>query len=136
MIYDEDRQILIEYRLTQAEQTIDEVEKLIGIDLLNVGVNRIYYGMFYCLNALALQDEFQSSKHLQLIGWFNQTYIKTGKIDVKYGRILRDAYKNRSDGDYAPFIVFEKEDVIAMVAGLKDFVETISSFIRNRYQFN
>lgn len=136
MIYDEDRQILIEYRLTQAEQTIDEVEKLIGIDLLNVAVNRIYYGMFYCLNALALQDEFQSSKHLQLIGWFNQTYIKTGKIDVKYGRILRDAYKNRSDADYAPFIVFEKEDVIAMVAGLKDFVETISSFIRNRYQFN
>ncbi|HEX7585189.1 MAG TPA: hypothetical protein VF373_10905 [Prolixibacteraceae bacterium] len=55
---------------------------------------------------------------------------------MKYGRILRDAYKNRSDGDYAPFIVFEKEDVIAMVAGLKDFVETISSFIRNHYQFN
>ena len=80
MIYDEDRQILIEYRLTQAEQTIDEVEKLIGIDLLNVAVNRIYCGMFYCLNALALQDEFQSSKHLQLIGWFNQTYIKTGKL--------------------------------------------------------
>ena len=134
MIYDEDRQILIEYRLTQAEQTIDEVGKLIGIDLLNVAVNRIYCGMFYCLNALALQDEFQSSKHLQLIGWFNQTYIKTGKIDVKYGRILRDAYKNRSDGDYAPFIVFGKEDVITMVAGLKDFVETISSFFRDRYQ--
>lgn len=134
MIYDEDRQVLIEYRLSQAEQTILEVEKLIEIDLLNVAVNRIYYGMFYCLNALAIQDEFQSSKHLQLIGWFNQTYIKTGMIDVKYGRILRDAYKNRSDGDYAPFIVFGKEDVVSMVDGLKDFVETVSCFIRNRYQ--
>ena len=134
MIYDEDRQVLIEYRLSQAEQTILEVGKLIEIDLLNVAVNRIYYGMFYCLNALAIQDEFQSSKHLQLIGWFNQAYIKTGMIDVKYGRILRDAYKNRSDGDYAPFIVFDKEDVVAMVEGLKDFVETVSCFVRNRYQ--
>lgn len=31
MIYDEDRQILIEYRLTLAEQTIDEVGKLIKL---------------------------------------------------------------------------------------------------------
>lgn len=133
MIYDENRQALIEYRLTQAEQTILEVEKLIEIDLLNVAVNRIYYGMFYCLNALAIQDEFQSSKHLQLMGWFNQTYIKAKLIDVKYGRILRDAYKNRSDGDYAPFIAFGKEDVVAMVEGLKDFIETVGCFIRNRY---
>jgi uncharacterized protein (UPF0332 family) len=134
MIYDEDRQALIEYRLIQAEQTILEVEKLIEIDLLNVAVNRIYYGMFYCLCALAIQKEYQSSKHLQLIGWFNQTFIKTELIDVKYGRILRDAYKNRSDGDYAPFIVFGKEDVVAMADGLKDFVEAMSIFIRNRYQ--
>ena len=54
MIYDEERQVLIEYRLSQAEQTILEVEKLIEIDLLNVAVTRIYYGMFYCLNALAI----------------------------------------------------------------------------------
>jgi uncharacterized protein (UPF0332 family) len=87
--------------------------------------------MFYCLSALALQDEFQSSKHLQLIGWFNKTYIKSELIDMKYGRILRDAYKNRSDGDYAPFIIFGKEDVTAMVDGLKDFIETLSWFIRN-----
>ncbi len=133
MIYGEGRQVLIEYRLSQAEQTILEVEKLIEIDLLNVAVNRIYYGMFYCLNALAIQDEFQSSKHLQLIGWFNQTYIKSGVIEVKFGRILRDAYKNRSDGDYAPFVVFGKEDVVCMIEGLKDFVETVGNFIRNRY---
>ena len=60
MIYDNDRQVLVEYRLKQAEQTIQEVEKLIEINLLNVAVNRIYYGMFYCMNALALQFEFQS----------------------------------------------------------------------------
>lgn len=134
MMYDADKQVLVEYRMSQAEQSILEVKKLIEFDLLNIAVNRIYYGMFYCLNALAIQDEYQSSKHLQLMGWFNQTYIKTGVINVKYGRILRDAYKNRSDGDYAPFIVFGKEDVAAMFHGMKDFVETVCSLIRKRYQ--
>lgn len=47
-----------------------------------------------------------------MIGWFNQNFIKTTLIEVKYGKILRDSFKNRSDGDYAPFILFEKDDVL------------------------
>ncbi len=129
MISNSDREILIQYRLDQAKQAIGEVSKLIEMDLLNVAVNRIYYGIFYCLTALALKYEFSSSKHGQLIGWFNQTFIKTRQIDVKYGKIIRDAYKNRSDGDYAPFITFSKEDVQDMHADMIDFIERINSFL-------
>ena len=75
--------------------------------------------MFYCLNSLALKYNFQSSKHLQLIGWFNKTFIKTGLIENKLGKILRDAFKNRIDGDYAPFIEFNKSDIIDMQKDMK-----------------
>lgn len=129
MISKDDREILIKYRLDQAKQTIGEVGKLIEMDLLNVAVNRIYYGIFYCLTALALKYEFASSKHAQLIGWFNQTFIKTEQIEVKYGKIVRDAYKNRSDGDYAPFISFSKEDVQEMHADMIDFIERMDLFL-------
>ncbi|MEA3448662.1 MAG: HEPN domain-containing protein [Bacteroidota bacterium] len=129
MINNNDREILIQYRLDQAEQTIGEVSKLIEMDLLNVAVNRIYYGIFYCLTALALKFEFSSSKHSQLIGWFNQTFIKTQQIEVKYGKIIRDAYKNRSDGDYAPFISFSKKDVQDMQEDMIDFIERINSYL-------
>ncbi len=129
MINDNDREILIQYRLDQAKQTISEVSKLIETDLLNVAVNRIYYGIFYCLTALALKFEFRSSKHAQLMGWFNQTFIKTRKIEVMYGKILRDAFKNRSDGDYAPFVSFSRDDVIDMQNDMIDFIERISLYI-------
>ncbi len=46
MISNSDREILIQYRLDQAKQSIGEVSKLIEMDLLNVAVNRIYYGIF------------------------------------------------------------------------------------------
>ena len=52
MIKDNDREILVQYRLDQARQTIDEVSKLIEADLLTIAVNRIYYGIYYCLTAL------------------------------------------------------------------------------------
>jgi len=131
MIQDNDREILIKYRLDQSRQTIGEVNKLIESDLLNIAVNRIYYGLFYSLTALALKYEYQSSKHFQLMGWFNQNFIKPSLIEVKYGKILRDAFKNRSDGDYAPFILFEKDDVLDMQSDMIDFIERIELFLTN-----
>jgi uncharacterized protein (UPF0332 family) len=129
MISENDRQEIIEYRINQSKEVIAEVEKLIASGFLKVAVNRIYYGMFYILNAMALKYGFQTSKHLQLIGWLNKDFIKPGLIDKKYGEILRNAFKNRTDGDYAPFIEFEKNDVIDMFSDMKDFIYFIESFI-------
>jgi len=66
MITENDRESLIEYRLNQAiSKFLVDSEKLI------IAVNRIYYGMYYALTALALKNKFETSKHGQLIGWFN-----------------------------------------------------------------
>ena len=72
MIKDNDRKILIDYRLEQARETIKLTEFLIDSNQLNVAVNRIYYGMFYAVTALAIKHKFETSKHKQLIGWFNK----------------------------------------------------------------
>lgn len=91
---------LINYRIEQAENTIQEIPLLIENKLYKTAVNRIYYGMFYALLALALKHNFKTAKHRQLIGWFNKQFIKTGIIDTKYGKIINDAFENRSDSDY------------------------------------
>ncbi len=129
MIGEQERNSLIQFRINQANEAIDEVSKLIEANMLNIAVNRIYYGMFYSLNALALKYEFSSSKHLQLIGWFNKTFVKQGLVDIKYGQILRDAFKNRTEGDYVPFITFEKEDVQTMHENMISFVSKIEDIL-------
>jgi hypothetical protein len=39
--------------------------------------------------------------------------------------------KTEAMGDYAPFIVFEKEDVLDMQSDMIDFIEKINSFLSN-----
>ncbi len=129
MIGEQERNSLIQFRINQANEAIEEVSKLIEANMLNIAVNRIYYGMFYSLNALALKYEFSSSKHLQLIGWFNKTFVKPGLIDIKYGQILRDAFKNRTEGDYVPFITYEKEDVRIMHENMRSFISEIEHIL-------
>lgn len=115
MINDEDRTALVNYRIEQAASTIELSKFLIESDNLAVAVNRIYYGIFYSVTALAIKYQFETSKHSQLIGWFNKEFIATERIDKKYGKILRNAYQNRTKGDYDAYVSFHKEVVLDML---------------------
>ncbi len=125
----EDRENLILYRLEQAEETIQDVKLLIENDRLRSAVSRIYYGMFYSLLALGLAFEFETSKHAQLIGWFNKKFIHGGLIDLKYGKIINKAFNRRTKGDYDTYIEFEKEIVLEMFDEMKEFILSIKSHL-------
>ena len=126
---DDEKNALIEHRIARATNTIEEVSFLIKNKKFLLAVNRIYYGMFYILSALSLKYDFSTSKHQQLIGWFNKEFISTGGIDRKYGRILHNAYNNRSTGDYDDFAEFDEEDVKKSFDEMKDFIRTIRALL-------
>ena len=126
---DDEKNALIEHRIARGTDTIEEVSFLIKNKRFLLAVNRIYYGMFYILSALSLKYDFSTSKHQQLIGWFNKEFISTGEIDRKYGRILHNAYNNRSTGDYDDFAEFDEEDVKKSFDEMKDFIRTIRALL-------
>jgi uncharacterized protein (UPF0332 family) len=132
MIDEKDREALIAYRMLQAIETIDLARFLVLNDKLVVAVNRIYYGMYYALTAIALQNRFETSKHGQLIGWFNKEYIFTKKLDPIFGKILRNAYQNRTKGDYDAFVSFSKQEVECMVNEMESFILKINQMIANQ----
>jgi uncharacterized protein (UPF0332 family) len=127
-----DRDSLIKYRLKQADETILDVQLLIENTRLRSAVNRIYYGMFYSLLALGLANQFETSKHAKLIGWFNKNFINEGLIDSKYGKIINKSFNRRTKGDYDSYIEFEKEIVVEMFSEMKEFVSAIKLFLNTK----
>lgn len=128
-IDEQDRLNLIKYRLAEAKDTQADVDLLISHDRLRAAINRIYYGMFYTLLALGLNYGFETSKHAQLIGWFNKEFIHKGLIDVKYGRIITKSFNRRTKGDYDSYVEFDLETVKEMYEEMKDFIDTIEQFL-------
>jgi uncharacterized protein (UPF0332 family) len=120
---------LIKYRIQQAYDTVAEVEFQIANNYLNTAVTRIYYGMFYILLALALKHNFKTSKHQQLIGWFNKEFVKSGKVDTRLGSIIHKAFEDRTDSDYGIFVEFEKAEVQKKLEEMKEFIIKIEKFI-------
>jgi len=129
MIDEKDRKSLIDYRLKQAVETIELANFLAFSEKYVIAVNRIYYGMYYALTALALKSSFETSKHGQLIGWFNKEFITAKKIDPQFGKILRNAFHNRTKGDYDAFVDFSKNEVDLMLIEMSDFINEIKELI-------
>ncbi|HOO85027.1 MAG TPA: HEPN domain-containing protein [Prolixibacteraceae bacterium] len=126
---DKSKSEIIKHRFAQAIDNIDVVRLLIEHNKLSAAVNRIYYGFFYALLALSTKNDFNTSKHQQLIGWFNRQYIKTEKIDSFHGKNLRKVYENRTSGDYDTFIDFENAEVEEMLEDMIRFIDEIKKHL-------
>lgn len=127
-----DKTDLIEYRLNQARETADTATELFRLQKYPASVNRIYYAVFYCLLALALKYEFETSKHLQLIGWFNKNFVATKKVDSKYGNIVRKFYDYRKSADYDAFVVIEKGNIEPLLSHMNDFIAMTIQLLHNK----
>lgn len=127
MLYN--KEDLIKYRLQRAKTTVEEARSAIAGNFLFNAENRIYYSIFYSVSALALKFDFSTSKHKQLLGWFNMNFIKTGIIPAKYGKIYRNAYDKRQESDYDDFVTLEPEEVQADFEDMQEFIKYLSSFI-------
>lgn len=130
MMDEESRKQLINYRIEQARATAREAEFLLNNDMLRGAMNRIYYSMFYMLQALSLKFQFESSKHSQLLGWFNKTFIHSGKIDVRFSKIITKGYNLRTQGDYATIYSLDKQELLEMYAEMNEFIEEIERFLK------
>ncbi|MCK5055860.1 MAG: HEPN domain-containing protein [Candidatus Aminicenantes bacterium] len=131
-INESDRNTLIKYRIEKAKKAADDADFSFNNDRLQMAVNRIYYSYFYILTALALKHRFQSSKHQELIGWFNKTFVKGNIIDRKYGKFLHKAYDKRSKADYADYVQFDKEELLLMINEMNDFIKKVEILIENQ----
>ncbi len=125
----DERRKLIEYRLSQSNESIEVVKLLIDNKKYLAAINRIYYGMFYSLLGLALLYGYRTSKHQQLLGWFNKEFIHSDRIVKKYGKMLYRAFSDRTKGDYDIFVRFDEKEVIKSFENMKSFIRRIDKFI-------
>jgi uncharacterized protein (UPF0332 family) len=122
---EEERSIIIQYRIKQAGQALDDADFLLKNKRLSLAANRIYYALFYSISAIALKENFSTSKHKQLIGWFNKKYVNSGIVEKKYSRLIYTAFENREKGDYDFLFNLTLEELDNSRNQAKTFIEEI-----------
>ncbi len=96
----EERNEYIRYRIETSYKTFDAAKMLADNEFWNSAVNRLYYSIFYAVNALLVLNDIKTKTHSSIKSQFSLHFVKTGKIDKKYGKLLSKLFDWRQRGDY------------------------------------
>lgn len=95
-------------------------------------MNRIYYSMFYAVQALLILKENAFSKHGQVKGFFNKEFIKTGVFPKEFGKLFNTVFEYRQKFDYVDLIIPEEELISDYINKAKIFTQKITEFIKDQ----
>ncbi|MFH1194352.1 MAG: HEPN domain-containing protein [bacterium] len=121
---------LIAHRVFRARESADDAKIAIENNRLFNAENRIYYAIFYTVSALALKNDFSTSKHFQLLGWFNKNFVKTGIVSIELGQIYKKQFENRLESDYEDYVEFTPDEVKNDFGQMLKFVEEIEKLLK------
>jgi uncharacterized protein len=120
---------LIMYRLERARESLDEAIILSETNHWNTVANRLYYASFYAVTALLVKFELSSASHSGTKTLFNREFIKTGKLDKKYGKLYNNLFNKRQEGDYEDFQSFDAETIRPLISLVKRFFNEVEKLL-------
>ena len=127
----EDRIEYVKYRLESAKKTFEAAKVLAENKFWNSAVNRLYYAVFYAVNALLIMNEIQTKSHSATKSQFSMNFVKTGKFDKKYGKLLSELFDWRQKGDYENIFDYDADSVQPLFKPVHEMIELIEKEINN-----
>ncbi len=121
---------LISYRLERSKESIKAAEIMLEKGMLIFAMNRIYYSMFYAVQAVLALHGLSFSKHGQVKGYFNRELIKTGVFPLDIGRMYNKAFEYRQKFDYVDFIVPNRGLISEYITRAREFHTKINEYIQ------
>jgi len=134
-----DTDILMAYRLQQAEETLhDAATMLTGNFSSRSIVNRSYYAVFYAVLALFMSEgiSIRTAKHSGIISVFDKEFILSGKIDRRFSKILHRLFDARQEGDYKELIVVTRDEASGYVDQASELICMVKEIIEKRILSN
>jgi len=122
--------ILVKNWLKKSITALKDTKKNIEIKSYETAQNRLYYAIFYAVSALAKSENFITSKHSQLLGWFNVNYIKTNKFDKKIASVYRTSFENRQKSDYTFYYIVNKKELQQDTENAEKFILEIKKILK------
>ena len=126
-----DRNKYVRNRIETAYKTFEAAKVLSENGFWNSAVNRLYYTIFYAVNAILVKNEIIAQSHSGVKSQFSLHFIKTGKLDKKYGKLLAELYDWRQKGDYESLYEFDSESVLPLFDAVLEMLQAIEKELKS-----
>ncbi len=125
----DERKEYVNYRIESARKTFNAAKILAENGFWNSAVNRLYYSLFYAVNALLVANKILTKSHSATKSQFSLHFVKTGKFDKKYGRLLSELFDWRQKGDYENIFDYDESSVLPLFKPVNEMIKLIEKEI-------
>ena len=129
---EEERQAIVFYRIEKSRQSLDDIRKVLPLNLWSIIANRMYYALYYAASALLIHDGHKVGTHKGVISLFYFNYVKDGPLSKEDGSLFSHVFAFRQGSDYDDFVDASEEDIKRYLPQVESLVEKITSLINNK----
>lgn len=122
---------LIQYRLTQANESLDEARTLYQSSYWRGAINRAYYSMFYSVLALAIYRQETTTKHSGAISFFDRDFVRQGIFPKELSKSLHIAFQKRQENDYGEVFEVSNEEARQCIEDAEKFVSAVEFYLKS-----
>lgn len=129
MTPEEQRTEIVRYWWSKAEESLASAQRELEAEAYTFAVNRLYYAAFYAVSAALLERQLSFKKHSGVRTAFHREFIKTGLVEVEWGKFYDQLFEDRQEGDYVALVSFDEEYVQSQLTRCTHFLEALRPLI-------
>ena len=80
---DEERRAIVLYRIEKAHAAMDDIRKVMPLELWSIIANRMYYALYYASSALLINDGHKVGTHKGVIALLTLTMSRKARLPEK-----------------------------------------------------
>ena len=121
---------LSDYRLNQAEESLEVAKNCCDKGFYKDSINRSYYSAFYSVKAVLAYGTIDFKRHKDVIGYFNKEYVASGVFPRELGRRLGTLKQYREKSDYDDFYIASKEIAIEQIETANLVLDKVKEYLK------
>ena len=126
----EDRLSMVEHHRIKAHHILEQGDEMMTLEHWDLAINRYYYACFHIVQSLFVSQGLSAHTHAGTSTLFGQHFVKTGLVDMAYGRFFATMVQLRQKADYNSVADITEQDARDIVDMTRSFVEKVESLIQ------
>lgn len=132
---DDKRRELSNYRLNQAEESLEASKNCFDNGFYKDSINRSYYSAFYSVKAILALGSVDFKRHKDVISYFNKEYVAKDVLPRILGRKIGILKQVREESDYDDFYIASKEEAEEQIETAEMILQKIKEYLNENTIF-
>jgi uncharacterized protein (UPF0332 family) len=115
--------------MEKAKEKLRSAETLLKNDEYDDAVSRAYYCVFHAAQAILLTEGLSADTHQGVVNLFGLHFVKTGKFERRFGKMLANLKDDRENGDYEIYSAIDQESADQAVQEAREFLKEAERYL-------